>query len=86
MSTITAATKVSEKAKKCNETAKMLFKEAYAEKVEPYRRILLGVIKKDKKSPLEALLIISRTETYQDDGMTQMLFIAANVDLINENY
>lgn len=66
----------------CRDTAKRFFREEYAEKLKPYTHIIQAVMKANKLDVIPALLKISETETYNDNGMTQMLFMAATVELI----
>lgn len=76
------AIELSQKMKKCRYTAKQFFKEEFPEKVKPYTEIIEGVMKGKGIDEIPALLEISKTETYQADGMTQMMFMAATVELI----
>lgn len=66
----------------CRDTAKRFFREEYAEKLKPYTHIIQAVMKANNLDVIPALLKISKTETYNDNGMTQMLFMAATVELI----
>ena len=66
----------------CRDTAKRFFREEYAEKLKPYTQLIQAVMKANKLDVIPALLKISETETYNDNGMTQMLFMAATVELI----
>jgi len=45
-------------------------------------KIFEGVMEAKKIDIIPALLEISETETYQSDGMAQMMFMAATVELI----
>ena len=67
---------------KCRDTAKGFFREKYAERLFPYIHIIQEVMKANELDVLEAILKISKTKTYQDDGMVQMLFMAAAVELL----
>ena len=66
----------------CRDTAKRFFREEYAEKLKPYTHIIQAVMKANNLEVIPALLKISETETYSGNGMTQMLFMAATVELI----
>jgi len=66
----------------CRDTAKRFFKEEFKTKLEPYTHILTHVMKANNENELKALLRISKTNTYQDNAMSQMLFMAAVVELI----
>jgi hypothetical protein len=67
---------------KCRDTAKRFLREKYAERLKPYMHIVQEVMKANELEVLEAILKISKTKTYQDDGMVQMLFMAAAVELL----
>ncbi len=79
------AIELSQKMKKCRDTAKRFFKDEFPEKLQPYTEILEGVMKGKCIDEIPALLEISKTETYQADGMTQMMFMAATVELIESS-
>lgn len=67
---------------KCRDTAKRFFRKKYAERLKPYIHIVKEVMKANELEVLEAILKISKTKTYLDDGMVQMLFMAAAVELL----
>lgn len=67
---------------KCRDTAKRFFREKYAERLKPYMHIVKEVMKANELEVLEAILKISKTQTYQEDGMRQMMFMAAAVELM----
>ena len=66
----------------CRDTAKRIFKEEYKAKLEPYIHLVQIVMKANNLEEIPALLKISQTETYQENPMGQMLFMAAVVELI----
>jgi len=74
--------KIAAKLYECRDTAKRFFREEYAEKLKPYISIIKAVMKANELDELQAILKISQTETYQENGMTQMLFMAAAVELM----
>lgn len=74
--------KIAAKLYECRDTAKRFFREEYAEKLKPYMHIIQEVMKANELEVLEAILKISKTKTYLDDGMVQMLFMAAAVELM----
>jgi hypothetical protein len=74
--------KMAAKLYKCRDTAKAFFKEEYKQKLEPYTYILKEVMKANKIEEIPALLKISQTEHYQENGMVQMMYMAAVVELI----
>lgn len=64
----------------CQETAKRFFGEKYAKKIEPYSVMIKQVMKANTCNALQALLKISKTEHYNNNGMVQMLYMAAVVE------
>ena len=76
------AIELSQKMQKCRDTAKRFFAAEFSEKLKPYTEIIEGVMKSKSIDEIPALLEISKTETYQSDGMVQMMFMAATVELI----
>ena len=66
----------------CRDTAKRFFRDNYAEKLEPYKDLIQAVMKANDLEEIPALLKISKTHTYQDNPMAQMMFMAATVELI----
>lgn len=67
---------------KCRDTAKRFFREEYAERLKPYIHIIQQVMKANQLNELEAILKISKSETYNENGMIQMLFMAAVVEMM----
>lgn len=67
---------------KCRDTAKRFFREEYAEKLKPYIDIIKAVMKANQLNELRAILKISESETYKENGMTQLLFMAAVVEMM----
>lgn len=77
--------KIAAKLYECRDTAKSLAKikkANYKEMLEPYTHIIKQVMAANTLEELPALLKISKTHTYQDSGMAQLLFMAATVELI----
>lgn len=66
----------------CRDTAKRLFKKDFITKVEPYVNSIKKVMNEAKVDCLKAVLIISKMESFQNDGMIQMMFFAAAVEII----
>ena len=54
----------------------------YKEMLKPYTEIIEKVMQATKLDYIPALLEISKTKTYNDDGMTQLLFMAAVTEMI----
>jgi hypothetical protein len=76
----------SQKLYHCRDTAKRFFREEFPKKLEPYTDLIQAVMKANKIEVIPALLEISKTETYQENGMGQMMFMAATVELLeNDN-
>ena len=64
------------------DTAKRFFREEYAEKLKPYNELIKQVMKANNLEVLGAILKISETRTYLEDGMVQLLFLAAAVEMM----
>lgn len=81
MNTIQIAAKLYE----CRDAAKSLAKmqnKEFKEIVTPYIHILKEVMKMNNLEAIPALLKISETNTYQENGMAQLMFIAATAEFI----
>jgi len=74
--------KMAAKLYKCRDTAKRFLREEYQEKLKPYKDLITAVMKANNLEEIPALLKISETETYQENGMGQMMFMAAVVELM----
>lgn len=77
--------KMAAKLYECRDTAKSLAKMQegdYKEMLKPYTDIIRGVMEAYKLQELQALLRISKSKTYEESGMAQLLFMAATVELI----
>lgn len=77
--------KMAAKLYECRDTARSLAKmkgEDYKEMLAPYTHIIKQVMKANQLEEIPALLRISKTKTYEESGMTQLMFIAATVELI----
>lgn len=74
--------KIAAKLYECRDTAKRFFREEYAEKLKPYIAIIKAVMKANELDELQAILKISQTESYQENGMAQMMFMAAVVEIM----
>lgn len=69
----------------CRDTAKAYAKmqnENYIEMLSTYTDIIKSVMKSKNIAEIPALLEISKTATYQENGMAQMMFMAAVVEII----
>lgn len=78
MNTIQMASKLLE----CRDAVKSLFGEKYIENLQPYMRIIKEIMRVNNINEIRALLIISKTETYQDSETAQIMFMASVVELI----
>ena len=77
--------KIAAKLYECRDTAKSfakMQKEDYKEMLAPYTHIIKQVMQANKLEEIPALLRISKTNTYKDSGMAQLMFMAATVELI----
>lgn len=74
--------KMAAKLYKCRDTAKVFFKGEYKEKLQPYSHILKEVMKANNLKEIPALLKISKMQHYQENGMAQLMYMAAVVELI----
>lgn len=74
--------KMAAKLYECRDTAKRFFRDEYAEKLKPYTHIIKQVMAANKIDVIPALLKVAQTQTYQENAMGQMLFMAATVELI----
>ncbi len=74
--------KITAKLYRCRDVAKKFWKDQFPEKIKKYIEVIELVMKVHKKNELEALLIISKEEYYESDGMVQMLFMAAIVEML----
>lgn len=77
--------KISAKLYNCRDTAKRFFGDKYFEKIKPYKDLIQAVMKANDLEELPALLKISKTHAYQENAMGQMMFMAATVELIENN-
>ena len=69
----------------CRDTAKALAKmqeRNYTEMLAPYTHIIKQVMSANGLDELQALLRISKTKTYEENGMAQLLYMAAVVEII----
>ena len=74
--------KMAAKLYQCRDTAKNWCKEEYPEKIRHYIDHLKLVMKEYHLDEIQALLKISKTEFYQENGMVQMFFMAAVVEIL----
>ncbi len=79
------AIKTAAKLYKYRDTARKFFKDDYKTKLEPYTHIVKQVMIANNLKEIPALLKISETQTYQENPMGQMMFIAAAVELMEPN-
>lgn len=66
----------------CRDTAKRFFRDDFPDKIKPYQEAITKVMDNKKLEVLPAILLISKSETYQSDGMIQLLFLAAACEIM----
>lgn len=77
--------KIAAKLYECRDTAKTLAKlkeKDYLEMVFPYMKLIEVVMKEHGINELKALLKIAETEVYQESVVSQLLFMAAAVEIM----
>lgn len=77
--------KIAAKLYECRDTAKSLCKmqgHNFWELAKPYIEIIESVMACHEIEHIPALLEISKTKTYQADGVTQMWFMAALTEML----
>ena len=67
---------------KCRDTAKRFFGNDYPERLKPYSHILKEVMKANNLEAIPALLKISEAEHYKENGMAQMMYMAALTEFL----
>ena len=78
------ALQVATKLQQCKDAAESLLGEKYPKAIKPYKDLIRAVMKANKIGPVKALLMISKTESYAENEMAQVMFMSAVVDLIEE--
>ncbi len=69
----------------CRDTVKSFARiqqKDYMEMLKPYIKSIKQVMKANGLEEIPALLRISKTKTYEESGMVQLLFMASVVELI----
>lgn len=74
--------KIAAKLYKCRDAAKSFFRDEFKEKIKPYSQLISEVMKANELDEMRALLKISHTNAYQESALSQMMFIAALVEMI----
>lgn len=77
--------KIAAKLYQCRDTAKAMCKisgKDFWKEAKEYIDIITGVMVAHKIEHIPALLEISKTKTYQADGITQMWFMAALTEML----
>lgn len=77
-----AQIKIAAKLYECRDTAKQFMGKDFHTKLKPYMELVKATMRDNKLCALKALLKISETETYQNSGMAQLLFMAAAVEIM----
>jgi hypothetical protein len=70
---------------KCQDSAKKLFRNEYANKLQWYVGVLKQVMLNTACDEMRALLFVGALESVKDNGMAIMLFTAATVELIENS-
>jgi hypothetical protein len=66
----------------CRDTCKRFLRNEFYERIQPYQTVIKKVMEANKVNELQALMTISETKAYNENGMGQMLFISAAVELM----
>jgi len=74
--------KMAAKLYKCRDVAKSFLNNEYESKLAPYKALIQSVMRANKIDVLPALLQISKTKTFEDHEMGQIMYYAAAVELI----
>ena len=74
--------KIAAKMYECRDTAKKFYKEGYSKVVKPFISSIEQIMTIHNCNAIEALLKISETNDYKENGIKQMLFMAGCVDII----
>jgi hypothetical protein len=74
--------KITAKLYHVRDTAKRFHGGEFQEKLKPYSHIIKEVMKANNINELKALLRVSNTKHYQENGFAQMMFIASVVEMI----
>lgn len=82
MSKIQQAIVATAKMYEIRDTAKRLLGNEFLEKLAPYKNCIQQEMKAKGVDEINALLNISKTETYKKSGAVQMMFISAVTELI----
>lgn len=64
------------------DTARRFFKDDFYTRIEPYKKIILGVMAENNIETIPALLIISKTSVYESNGMIQLMFVSAATEIM----
>ncbi len=77
--------KIVDRFNECVDAAKTiaLFKDIdYTELLMPYTEIIEKVMRVKGLEPIKALLLVSKTKTFEENGTTQLLLIAATYEIL----
>lgn len=74
--------KITAKLYEYRDTMKSFLKDSYKERLQPYTLLIKKVMKANKVEEIGALLLISETEIYQENPMSQIMFMSAVVEMI----
>jgi hypothetical protein len=73
---------VAGKLKRCQESARRLYGDEYSEKIKPYIEAVNSFCAACNTEPLKALPELLELPSVKGNGLAEMLFVAAVVDII----
>lgn len=76
------AVETSLKLEKTRETIRHFWGEKYDEKIQPYKNIILAVMKKHSIKAIPALLMVAKTEAFESGPITSAMFLTATAEII----
>lgn len=76
---------VAAKLEQCRDTAKRFFRGEYEAKLKPYTALLKAHMKQSGKDELHSVIELVQLDSISENGMAQMLFFSAAIELIEAN-
>lgn len=74
--------KLAVKMSEYRDTAKRFFGDEFQVKIAPFQENIKKVMERDKCDAIHAILTISKLPHYESDGMIQLLYVSASVELM----
>lgn len=74
--------KLANKLYECRDSAKLLYREQYHEKVQWYKDVINNAQKKWNKDILQSAIGLCKLPQIQENGIAVMMFMAAAVEII----